>query len=58
MDTYNVGIKGRVEIDHPHIQKQLLWNQSAYERLVPRELREMSAGKLPKEALLPTEENT
>jgi hypothetical protein len=58
MDTRSIGIAKRIDIDDPHFKKQLLWNQSAFERTMPKELQEMSAGILPKQAILPAEQDT
>lgn len=55
-DIRNAGLSGHVEVEDPRIQKKLLWNKSAYDRLIPKD--EQDGGIppwVPDEAHIPTE---
>lgn len=55
-DTYGAGISGRVEIDHPKVESQLLWNRTVF-GMIDRDVRGIGRGReeIPQEAQLPSE---
>ena len=55
-DLRSAGLSGRVEVDDPRVKNRLLWNKSAYTRLIPKS--EQDGGVpawVPTEAHVPTE---
>jgi hypothetical protein len=54
-DTYGAGISGRVEVDHPKVANQLLWNQTVFDRYIDSDIKDISRGEIQKESILPDE---
>ncbi len=55
-DLRSAGFSGRVEVDDPRVKNRLLWNKSAYERLIPKNEQDGGIPNwVPTEAHVPTE---
>ena len=55
-DQRSAGISGRVEVDDPRVKNRLLWNKSAYERLIPKNEQDGGVPSwVPVEARIPSE---
>lgn len=54
-NTREAGFSGRIEIDDPRVQRDLLLNKSSWERVIPKELQELRTVDLPKYPVLPRE---